>query len=256
MWYRKLTWKMIDEDVAYLSESSVYRILSENRLLGKEFKENDGAEKEYENKPQRVHEHWHTDIAYVVIRKIHYYLILLIDGYSRYLLSWELMTDMMGLSVELFILKTREKYPGERPKVIHDNGSQFISNDFKSLLENNNCINIPTRIRHPETNGKAERMIGLIRQEALRPNSPSYFEEARTVIEDYVYYYNNERLHAGIKFLKPVDVFNGNDIEILKGRQEKLNQARKKRIQFNTSINRNSTEGYSLNLTAENSRFV
>jgi putative transposase len=256
MWYRKLTWKMIDEDVVYLSESSVYRILRENKLLGRVFKENDGAKKEYENKPERIHEHWHTDIAYVVISRIHYYLILMIDGFSRYLLSWELMTDMMALSVELFTLKTLEKYPGFRPKIIHDNGSQYISNDFKNLLLNNNCIDIPTRVRHPETNGKAERMIGLIRQEALRPNSPSYYEEARRTIEDYVDIYNNHRLHSGIKYLKPVDVFYENDKKILDERQLKLSQAKKKRIQHNTMINRNPMEVYSLNLSDENSRFV
>lgn len=247
---------MIDEDIVYLSESSVYRILRDNKLLGKEFKENDGAKDEYDIKPERIHEHWHTDIAYVVIRNIHYYLILIIDGYSRYLLSWELMTDMMSLSVELFTLKTLEQYQDVRPKLIHDNGSQFISNDFKNLLKNNNCIDIPTRIKHPETNGKAERMIGLVRQEALRPNSPSYYAEAKRIIEEYVDFYNNQRLHAGIKFLKPVDVFKGIDKAILKERQIKLNQARKKRIQFNTMINRNSTEVYPLNLTAEKSRFV
>jgi putative transposase len=73
--YRKLTWKMIDEDIVYLSESSIYRILRYFKLLGRAFKENDGALKEYENKPKHVHHHWHTDIAYVILSGVHYYLM-------------------------------------------------------------------------------------------------------------------------------------------------------------------------------------
>ena len=242
MWYKKLTWKMIDEDIAYLSESTVYRILSNNKLLGKAFKENDGAKDEFQNKPKYVHHHWHIDIAYVIIRGNHYYLILLLDGYSRYLLSWELMTDMMGLSVELFTQKTLDNYPGAEPMMIHDNGSQFISHDFKSLLKDNECIDIPTRVKHPETNGKAERMIGLVRQEALRPNSPAYFGEAIRIIGEYADYYNNHRLHAGIKFLKPVDVFSGNDTIILEERQRKLKDAKDKRIAANIELNKKLRE--------------
>ena len=235
--YRKFTWQMVDENIAYLSESAVYRVLRAHRLLGRVFKAHDGALKEYERKPLYVHHHWHTDIAYVIIRGVHYYLIFMLDGYSRYLLSWELMTDMSKLSVELFIQRTLDCYPGVKPMVIHDNGSQFVSHDFKKILFVNNCIDIPTRLKHPETNGKAERFVGLIRDEALRPNSPTYFAEAERVIRDYVYEYNNNRYHAGIKYLKPVDVFNGREKVILDERKRKLQNARLERIRINTSRN-------------------
>ncbi|MDY6970166.1 MAG: DDE-type integrase/transposase/recombinase, partial [Spirochaetota bacterium] len=203
MGYRKFTWKMVDEGIVYLSESSVYRILFRNKLLGKFFKEHDGAGDEYENKPEYVHHHWHTDIAYVIISRINYYLVFMLDGYSRYILNWQLMTDMTGKSVELFTQNTLDRYKGASPKIIHDNGSQYISLDFKRILFENECIDVPTRRKHPETNGKAERLIGLIRQESLRPNSPSYYGEAQKEIRDFVWYYNNKRYHAGINYLRP-----------------------------------------------------
>lgn len=240
--YRKLTWKMIDEDVAYVSESSTYRILRHFRLLGRVFKESDGALREYENKPKYVHHHWHTDIAYVILGGIHYYLIFMLDGFSRFLLHWELMTDMSGPSVELFTQQSIDKYPEARPMVIHDNGSQFISLDFKRILFENNCVNVPTRMKHPETNGKAERFVGLIRSEALRPNSPSYYGEGFRVIEKYVDEYNNSRYHAGIGYLKPVDVFHGRGPDILAERRRKLQQARKKRFEVNMALNRKLLE--------------
>ncbi|MCU0848304.1 MAG: hypothetical protein MUD12_10490 [Spirochaetes bacterium] len=71
--YRKFTWQMVDEDIVYLSESAVYRVLRAHQLLGRVYKAHDGALKEYERKPLYVHHHWHTDIAYVIIRGIHYY---------------------------------------------------------------------------------------------------------------------------------------------------------------------------------------
>ena len=241
--YRKLTWKMVDEDVVYLSESSIYRILRLFKLLGRAFKENDGALKEYENKPKYVHHHWHTDIAYVILSGIHYYLIFMLDGFSRFLLHWELMTDMSGPSVEIFTQKTIDKYPEARPMVIHDNGSQFISHDFKRILFENNCTDVPTRMKHPETNGKAERFVGLIRSEALRPNSPSYYGEGVRVIEKYVDEYNNKRYHAGIGYLKPVDVFHGRGPVILAERREKLKRARKERFEKNRELNSILLEG-------------
>jgi transposase InsO family protein len=241
--YRKFTWKMVDEDIVYLSESSIYRILRQFKLLGRAFKENDGALKEYENKPKYVHHHWHTDIAYVIMSGIHYYLIFMLDGFSRFLLHWELMTDISGTSVEIFTQKTIDKYPEAMPMVIHDNGSQFISHDFKRILFENNCIDVPARMKHPETNGKAERFVGLIRNEALRPNSPSYYGEGVKVIEKYVDEYNNRRYHAGIGYLKPVDVFHGRGSAILAERREKLEQARQERFERNTELNSILLEG-------------
>ena len=148
------------------------------------------------------------------------------------------LTDMTGLSVELFTQRTIDKYPKATPVVIHDNGSQFISHDFKCILSENNCIDVPTRRKHPETNGKAERFVGLIRTEALRPNSPSYYGEGIKVIEKFVDEYNNNRYHAGSDYLKPVDVFYGRGPAILATRREKLKQARQDRFTRNTELNR------------------
>jgi transposase InsO family protein len=234
---------MVDENIASLTESSVYRILRAFRLLGRSFKEKDGALKEYESKPKYVNHHWHTDIAYVIVSGIHYYLIFMLDGYSRYLLNWELMTDMSKVSVEIFIQNTIDKYPEAEPMIIHDNGSQFISRDFKKILFENNCKDVPTRLKHPETNGKAERFVGLIRNEALRPNSPSFYSEAKRVIEKYVNDYNNNRYHSGIGYLKPVDVFNGRGDLILAERKKKLKEARRKRFLKNTELNSILMEG-------------
>ena len=232
--YRKLTWLMNDADAVALSESAVYQVLKRHDLLGPVTPHGSEADAEYRHKPSRVHEHWHIDLAYVKVRGVFYFLVMILDGFSRYVLDWELMPDMLGSSVEDFVLRVRERYPDCEPKLIHDNGSQFVSRDFKRLLCRLEIQQVRTRRNHPETNGKAERFIGTIRQEALRPSCPDSFQDACAVIRDFVELYNHRRLHAGIRFLRPVDMFTGRAEEILARRRRRLESAKAARILQNT----------------------
>lgn len=232
--YRKFTWQMVDANVAFLSESKVYDILSaHNRLQGWNKIDNGETAKEYRHKPKHVHYHWHTDIAYIKVGGVFYFLIMMLDGYSRYLLDWDLMTDMLGGSVENFVQRVKEKYPHARPRLINDNGSQFISHDFKRLLQKLEIQQIFTRRNHPQTNGKIERMNGTVKQEALRPGQPCDFQEAWEILNKYSYEYNHQRLHAGINFLRPTDMFFGRGGLVLNERREKIQNARADRKSLN-----------------------
>jgi putative transposase len=236
MGYRKFTWLMNDAEVAALSESAVYTVLSKHNLLGPWSTKQGDAADEYRHKPKQVHEHWHTDLAYVKVAGVFYFLIMLLDGYSRYLLGWELLTDMTSRSVEDFIQRMRERYPEQAPKLIHDNGSAFVSRDFKSLVSRLGITSVYTRRNHPETNGKAERWVGVIRQEALRITPPTSFADAEQVIGDFVEFYNRRRLHAGIQYLRPIDLFEGRGEQILAQRKQRLEFARAFRINTNKHI--------------------
>jgi transposase InsO family protein len=232
--YRKLTWQMVDENVAFLSETAVYNILSEHGMLHGWARANaDPAEKEYRHKPKCPHHHWHTDIAYIKIQGIFYFLIMVLDGYSRMLLGWDLMTDMLGPSVETFIQTVKEKYPHVKPKLIHDNGSQFISLDFIRLVQTLEIQQVRTRRNHPQTNGKIERMNGTTKNEAIRPAAPTSYQEAIEILKNWEYQYNYQRLHAGIGYLRPADMFFGRGKQILAEREEKLEMARSNRKQKN-----------------------
>lgn len=228
--YRKLTWMMIDENIAFLSESSVYQILlKHNMLFGWARPVGEPAKKEYTQKPQYVHHHWHTDIAYIKIAGVFYFLIMVLDGYSRFLLGWDLMTDMLGSSVEDFVARVKEKYPYSKPMLIHDNGGQFVSHDFKRLVTSLDIQSVRTRRNHPETNGKIERLNGLVKSEAIRPGAPQTYVEAWEILNEYEFLYNHQRLHAGIKFMRPADAFFGREFKIQKERNQKLQSARSER---------------------------
>lgn len=220
--YRKLTYQMIDENICAISETAVYNILSAHGLLQGWNGSGEPAAKEYRHKPKYVHHHWHTDIAYIKIGGCFYFLIMMLDGYSRYLMDWELMPDMLGASVENFVARVKEKYPYAKPMLIHDNGSQFISLDFKSMCARIDIKQIRTRRNHPETNGKIERLNKSVKYEAIYPNAPQSYIEACNILEDYGYQYNHQRLHTSINYLRPADMFFGRGEKILFERNQKL----------------------------------
>ena len=230
--YKKLTEMMIDVNIAFLSRSSVYRALKSLNMLHKNnvvtF-----AENEFRKKPEYVHHYWHTDLAYIRIGQIFYYLIMVLDGYSRFLLNWSLLSDMTEFSVSLFIHETKEKYPHCEPMLIMDNGSQFISKDFKKMLSEINIRPVHTRRNHPQTNGKIERMNGLVKSEAIRKKYPQKYSEAIAVLEEYQYEYNYARLHSGIQYLRPADMFFNRGEIILEERKNKILLAKEIRMQKN-----------------------
>ena len=158
---------------------------------------------------------------------------MILDGYSRMILGWELLTDMTTRSVEDLFIRVRQQYPDCRPKLINDNGSCYISKDFKALVSRLEIQQVFTRRNHPETNGKAERFFGSIRREALQLYYPASFTEAEAIIGDFVSLYNNRRLHAGIKFVRPIDMFHGRQQYILEKRKLNLVAAKQARISYN-----------------------
>lgn len=235
--YKKLTYQMLDTDIAALTPAQVYRILSEHDLLDKWGNVKGGAGKEYKHKPVKLNEHWHTDIMYIKVLETWCFLIAILYGYSRYIVDWKIMLDMTSQSVSLFMQEVVDKRASNGVKLINDNGSQLISNDFIKVLMAGNIQQIRIRRNQPQSNGKIERFNGLVRQECLRPNSPVSIPEVEKTIASFVDHYNNHRLHSAIDFMRPVDYYNGNHDDVRQLRQEKLNTAKKRRVEENRIFN-------------------
>jgi putative transposase len=79
----------------------------------------------------KPHEHWHVDVPYINIAGTFFYLCSLLDGCSRFIVHWEIRQSMTEADIETIIQRARERYPDARPRVISDNGAQFIAKDFK-----------------------------------------------------------------------------------------------------------------------------
>lgn len=230
--YRRETYKMLDGNVVAVSPSTVYRVLKKHDLLNR-WNPSKGAKPKGFKQPLKVHEHWHIDISYVNVLGTVMFLITVLDGASRYVVHHELRTTMSGYDVELTIEKAMEKFPGVNPRLISDNGSQFTSKEFKEFIKLMELTHVRTSVAHPQSNGKLERFHGTIKQESIRKESYISIEEARSRIEDYISYYNAERLHSAIYYLTPEDILLDRTEQRLKERQQKLDAARARRIKVN-----------------------
>ena len=226
--YRRLTFMMLDADVVAVSPSSVYRVLRNAGLLrrwnGKASKKGTGF-----HQPRQPHEHWHIDVSYVNICGTFYYLCSLLDGYSRAIVHWDLRASMTEADVELILQRAHERYPEARPRIISDNGPQFLAKDFKEFIRICGMTHVRTSPYYPQSNGKIERFHKSIKSECIRQGTPLSLEEARRLITDYVEYYNTVRLHSAIGYVTPQDKLEGREKAIFAERDRKLQEARERR---------------------------
>jgi putative transposase len=223
--YRRLTFMMLDDDVVAVSPGSVYRALKQaNRLDHRRFspsKKGTGFVQ-----PLVPHEHWHVDVSYINVSGTLYYLTSVLDGCSRYIVHWEIRESMTERDVETIVRRALERHPGEKPRMISDNGPQFIARDFKEFIRLTGVTHVRTSPYYPQSNGKLERWRGSLKHECIRPAAVSSFDEARRRISSYVDHYNNARLHSALGYVTPADKLIGLEKEIFAERNHKLEEAR------------------------------
>lgn len=234
--YRRLTYMMIDEDVVAASPSSVYRVLSGAGLLGlwnrTPSKKGSGFQQ-----PVKPHEHWHTDISYINLRGTFYYLCSVLDGFSRYLVHWEIRETMTETDVEIVLQRARERFPDAAPRIISDNGPQFIARDFKEFIRLSGMTHVRTSPFYPQSNGKQERWHATLKRDCIRPGTPLDIADARRIVANFVERYNTVRLHSAIGYVTPLDKLEGRAEAVLAERERKLQSARERRATMRRSSN-------------------
>lgn len=230
--YRRLCYMMLDADIVAVSASSVYRVLKNIGAFDR-FKPTRGSSKKGSgfNQPDGAHRHWHTDISYVKIREVFYYLITVLDGYSRAVVAWDIRESMTTGDVQIVIEKAHEAHPEVKPRLISDNGGQFVAKEFKEYIGQKNYTHITTAPAYPESNGKQERFFRTVKDECLRPQPPLDLDDARRTVAKYIEHYNRRRLHSAIGYITPMDKLAGREKEIFAERDRKLDEARKKRAE-------------------------
>jgi putative transposase len=226
--YRRLTFMMLDRDVVAVSPSSTYRVLKAAGLLQR-WKPKASHKGNGFQQPLAPHEHWHVDISYLNIIGTFFYLCSVLDGCSRFLLHWELRTAMTELDVEIVLQRAREKYPGTSPRIITDNGPQFIAKDFKEFIRLAGLTHVKTSPYYPQSNGKIERWHQSLKADCIRPGCPLSEQDAARLIERFVNHYNTVRLHSAIGYVSPADRLAGRHLQIFSERDRKLELARQNR---------------------------
>lgn len=226
--YRRASFMMLDSDIVAVSPSTAYRVLKEAGLLALwPHKASDKGRGFFQ--PSKPHEHWHVDVSYLNICGTFYYLCSILDGYSRYLVHWELRESMTEADVEIVIQRGRERFPEVYPRVISDNGPQFIARDFKEFIRICGMTHVRTAPHYPQSNGKIERWHQSLKSEWIRKKTPISLEDTRRLVSEFVAYYNNVRLHSAIGYVAPRDKVEGREGLIFKERERKLAWAREQR---------------------------
>jgi transposase InsO family protein len=228
--YRRLTFMMLDREIVAVSPSSTYRVLKAAGLLDRWKR---GASKKGTGfeQPLKAHEHWHSDISYLNLSGTFFFLCSILDGYSRMIVHWELGAQMTEADVELVVQRGLERYPGVKPRIISDNGPQFIAKDFKEFIRLSGITHVRISPYYPQSNGKKERYFRSFKEECWRVSAPGDVEGAKAVVAGYVAHYNEVRLHSAIGYVTPKDKLEGREQAIWKRRDELLEAAREKRAQ-------------------------
>jgi len=236
---RQLALRMVDDERWYVSESTVFRILKREGLIKPAEVVGFKAGKEYHRKTKRPNELWATDCAHLkVLDWGWYYLVTVMDDYSRFILSWELKADMAAGSLIDVVQKAVDAtgmtdIPVEdRTVLLSDNGSGYLSRQFGEYLRLVGVRHIVASPYHPQTNGKIERyhrsLKGEIKQ--LPYNMPGDLGES---IAAFIEYYNYHRYHEGLGDVTPYDVYTGRHLDILRRRREVKSKTLQERRDYN-----------------------
>jgi len=224
-----------------VSESTVYRILRREGLVKRQEVQL-VAGKEYHTKTTRPHQMWATDASYFrVVGWGYYYLVTVMDDYSRFILAWKLQRDMSANSL-IEVVQEAVDATGmtdvpveDRTRLLSDNGSGYVSRSFRDYLHLVGIRHILAAPFHPQTNGKLERYHQSIKREVnqLIYEAPSHLEQA---IADFVDYYNYRRYHKALGNVAPADVLYGRREEILERRKEVQIQTINHRRDYNRGL--------------------
>jgi putative transposase len=231
--------QLVDDEGWYVSESTVYRILKREGLSKPADRIGFKASKEYHRKTKKPNELWATDCAHLkVIDWGWYYLVTVMDDYSRFILAWELKSDMAAGSLIDVVQKAVDvtgmtDVPVEdRTVLLSDNGAGYLSRQFGKYLRLVGVRHVVASPYHPQTNGKIERYHRSLKDEVelLPYEMPSALEQA---IAAFIEYYNYQRYHEGLGNVTPYDVYTGRHIEIIQRRKEAKSRTLQARRDYN-----------------------
>lgn len=232
---RELAYWLCDHADFSVSESTVYRVLKAEGLLPDRRPEHQPAAKEFRHKTQRPNEMWQSDATrFLVPGWGHYWLVSVLDDYSRKILSWALVQDVQTPSLAEAIQQAVEttgvvQAPVlTRPALLTDNGSGYISRAMADFLRAHGLRHLRARSHHPQTIGKIERWHRTMKDDVMLVVRVTP-DELCGAIAAFVEYYNGRRYHEAVGNVTPDDVYHGRRDAIL---------TRRKRLKIRTLVAR------------------
>ena len=186
-----------------LSDGCTYRIMRELGLLQRRVKTSAGyrqARYLFDLLPQGPNQVWQMDITYLALPQQGWYVVTVIDYYSRYLLGCYLTpfqnaaAVVHGLSLAI---QEAERIHGSllgSPTLVTDNGACFLSRKFRTYVQSR-FHHVRIQYRTPQQLGLLERFHGTLKLEEIYWRYYDNPQEARTGLESFRYRYNYQRPH-------------------------------------------------------------
>jgi putative transposase len=219
---------MMDASVVSVSLTTVYRVLRQANVIDRHPKTCSTRGKGFEQ-PLAPHKHWHVDVTYINICGTFYYLCSVLDGFSRAIVHHSLRERMTSADVASIIQKACERHPEARPRIISDNGPQFVAKDFKTFIRFTGMTHVRTSPYYPQSNGKIEAWHKNMKKCTIRSVSPRSYQHACVMINAFVANYNENRLHSALGYITPHAMLRGEQAIIFSRRRAQLAAARKQR---------------------------
>ena len=149
---------------------------------------------------------WSTDITYIRMFQGFVYLVAIIDWYSRYILSWRVSISLEGEFCVAALEEAMEKYG--KPEIFNtDQGVQFTSENFTNTLKQAGVqISMDGKGRALD-NIFIERFWRSLKQEKIYLIILNTVQEAKNAINNYMSFYNTERMHQSLEYSTPEAVY-------------------------------------------------
>ena len=238
---RQLATWLTDQMGLGVSESTVYRLLRREGLV-KQVEYQLAAGKEYQHKTTAPHQLWATDASYFrVVGWGYYYLVTVMDDYSRFILAWKLQRDMTTDSLievvqEAIEITGMDDVPvQDRTKLLSDNGSGYVSRAFGEYLHQVGIRHILAAPYHPQTNGKLERYHRTLTTE-VNQLPYEFVSDLESAIQSFVDFYNHQRYHKALGNVTPADVLEGQRELILARRKVVQRETFERRRRYNQQV--------------------
>ena len=227
--YRRLTYMMMDADVVAASPATVYRVLAGAGCFAR-WNRTESSKGRGFQQPLSAHEHWHVDISYVNVCGTFYYLVSVLGRRAAGTSSTGNSARVCARPMSRSSCNEPAKCsPTATPRVITDNGPQFIARDFHEFIRLCGMTHVRTSPYYPQSNGKIERWHRTLKADCLRPHVPLSLDDARQLVAEFVAHYNHVRLHSAIGYVTPADKLAGREQAIFAERDRKLAAARERR---------------------------
>ena len=226
--------KLADEGKYIASESTIYRVLKEEKMNTYRGRTSSPIKREAPTHiavaPNQV---WTWDITWLnaLIKGKYYKLYLIVDMFSRLIVGYEVWEEEKAEHAEYLIKKAvLSQGIAGRPLVLHsDNGSPMKAATFQATLEK---LGVQSSFSRPRVSNDNPYSEALFKTMKYRPKYPfkgfSNLEEARKWVEKFVKWYNYSHLHSGINFVTPYQRHYGLDKKIMEKRIKVYEEAKAK----------------------------